>query len=245
MPRARTGASRISGLRRRPHAAGRAAAAAVTVLAVAGCGSGSPPPAGVRRAVRLRVCRPRSTTAPSWRGCPSMSRPRREPTRQTRTRRSASWACRPPRSTRSPSSGRAAAHHAAASSAYSQGDGASFVPDAPFTPGEQVLVRAVIGARRGQADRRSAFASTRRSRQRASAVSQPAGAARRLPELRHAARRPGPDPDRHRAGPRSRGRRRLHDQRARAGPLRAADLHAAGPARLVRPARRAASPPRI
>jgi hypothetical protein len=28
---------------------------------------------------------------------------------------------------------------------YSQGDGASFVPDAPFTPGEQVVVRAAIG----------------------------------------------------------------------------------------------------
>ncbi len=33
--------------------------------------------------------------------------------------------------------------------AYSQGDGASFVPDAPFDPGESVTVRAMIGAHAG------------------------------------------------------------------------------------------------
>ncbi len=38
---------------------------------------------------------------------------------------------------------------------YSQGDGASFVPDKPFDPGERVLVRAVIGA--GEAGRPIAF----------------------------------------------------------------------------------------
>ncbi len=40
-------------------------------------------------------------------------------------------------------------------SAYSQGDGASFLPEEPFDPGERVLVRAVIGA--GNAARRIAF----------------------------------------------------------------------------------------
>ena len=36
--------------------------------------------------------------------------------------------------------------HAGRLEAYSQGDGASFVPDAPFQPGERVLVRALLGA---------------------------------------------------------------------------------------------------
>jgi len=36
--------------------------------------------------------------------------------------------------------------HAGRLEAYSQGDGASFVPDTPFDPGERVLVHAVIGA---------------------------------------------------------------------------------------------------
>ncbi len=42
---------------------------------------------------------------------------------------------------------------------------------------------------------------------------QPAGAARRLPELRHAARSTGADPQRHRRRPRSRGGRHPHQQR--------------------------------
>jgi hypothetical protein len=40
-------------------------------------------------------------------------------------------------------------HHAGRLEAYSQGDGASFVPNAPFVPGEQVDVHAVIGAGSG------------------------------------------------------------------------------------------------
>jgi Arylsulfotransferase (ASST) len=45
--------------------------------------------------------------------------------------------------------------HAGRVRAYSQGDGASFVPEKPFDPGESVRVRAVIGA--GAAGRRIAF----------------------------------------------------------------------------------------
>ena len=45
-------------------------------------------------------------------------------------------------------------HHSGRLHGYSQGNGASFVPDTPFAPGEQVVVRAVIGAGdRRQADR--------------------------------------------------------------------------------------------
>ena len=42
--------------------------------------------------------------------------------------------------------GRLSGHHAGRLLDYSQGDGASFAPDTPFKPGEQVVVRAVIGA---------------------------------------------------------------------------------------------------
>ncbi len=41
--------------------------------------------------------------------------------------------------------------HAGRLEAYSQGDGASFVPDKPFDPGERVLVHAVIGPASGSA----------------------------------------------------------------------------------------------
>ena len=45
--------------------------------------------------------------------------------------------------------------HSGRLQAYSQGDGASFLPDSPFDAGEQVLVRAVIGA--GAGGRQVAF----------------------------------------------------------------------------------------
>ena len=45
--------------------------------------------------------------------------------------------------------GRDSGPHAGRLSGYSQGDGASFLPEKPFEPGEQVLVRAAIGAGAG------------------------------------------------------------------------------------------------
>jgi hypothetical protein len=60
--------------------------------------------------------------------------------------------------------------------------------------------------------------------------------ARRRSELLHDARRPGPGPDGHRGGPRSRGGRHPHDQRSRSRSVRAADLYAGRPTRLVRQA---------
>jgi hypothetical protein len=46
--------------------------------------------------------------------------------------------------------GQSSGPHAGLLRAYSQGDGASFVPDTPFDPGERVTVRAVIGASRSR-----------------------------------------------------------------------------------------------
>ncbi len=116
---------------------------------------------------------------------------------------------------------------------YSQGDGASFVPDKPFDAGERVAVHAALGARqrRLRLSRRHPL-----FRRPAPRVRQPASGAGRLPELRHDARRAGPDPERHRARPRPVGRGHPHHQRARSGSVRAADLHAAGTAGLVREA---------
>jgi hypothetical protein len=57
--------------------------------------------------------------------------------------------------------GRRSGHHSGHLSGYSQGDGASFVPDTPFDAGERVVVRAAIGAGRaraiGKGDKRTAF----------------------------------------------------------------------------------------
>ncbi len=123
--------------------------------------------------------------------------------------------------------------HAGHLRGYSQGDGASFQPSAPFEAGERVTVRAAIGAGARQArllplPRRHAVLDGQHDRLR-----QPPRGAGRLPELLHAARRASAGDDRDDARPRSRRRRRLHDQRARARPVRAADLHAAGSSGLV------------
>ena len=125
--------------------------------------------------------------------------------------------------------------HSGALRPYSQGDGASFVPSKPFTAGERVTVAAQVGrqARQLQLQRRHAMVdSGRRS------VPQPDAAAKRLPDLRHAAGRAGARPQRHDKRPRSGGRRHLHEQRPRSGALRTADLQPARPADLVRPTRR-------
>jgi hypothetical protein len=45
--------------------------------------------------------------------------------------------------------GQHSGQHAGRLEAYSQGDGASFLPDKPFTPGEKVNVRVLIGAGKG------------------------------------------------------------------------------------------------
>jgi hypothetical protein len=144
-PRARAGASRISGLRRRLRAAGWAAAAAVTVLAAAGCGSGSH--GSPASAERSPACLPASLDdSAKLAGVPVDVTP--APGTDTANPRTQISFLRVPLSEIHGVSvvGRRSGHHSGRLVAYSQGDGASFVPDASFTPGEQVLVHAEIGA---------------------------------------------------------------------------------------------------
>ena len=123
-------------------------------------------------------------------------------------------------------------------SGYFQGDGGSFVPDKPFDAGERVTVRAVIGA--GAAGRRVAFGFRVDTPYPTAGIAVvPATRRRRPPTTRASTRCPAlqaPVLSVTRARPRPRGGRHPHDQRPRPGPVRAADLHAAGAARLVRPA---------
>ena len=144
-PGARAGAFTIRGLRRRSRAAAWVGAAVVTALATAGCGSGShvaPASDG-----RSPSCLPASLDhSAKLAGVPVDVSPA------------------PGTDTANPHSqisflnvgvteihavsvvGAGSGHHTGRLIGYSQRDGASFVPDAPFTPGELVAVRAVIGA---------------------------------------------------------------------------------------------------
>ena len=95
---------------------------------------------------------------------------RRKPTRRTRTRRSASWARRPAEIREVSVVGQRSGAHSGRLHGYSQGDGASFVPDTPFDPGERVAVRADRSAdgRTGRQGGSSfTFASTPHIRRRA------------------------------------------------------------------------------
>ena len=134
----------------------------------------------------------------------------------------------------------AAARHAGHLRAYSQGDGASFAPDAPFDAGERVTVQRHDRRRRRRAGRPSASASTRPTRRRTyRRVPQPAGGARRLPELLHDARRAGAGDDRHRRPTATRRPATIFITNG-PGPGQYGPLiyTPAGPARLVRAAAR-------
>src|ERR1019366_7883244 len=144
-PRARAGAFTIRGLRRRFRAAAWAGAAVVTALAAAGSRSPShPAPASDGRSP---ACLPASLDhSAKLAGVPVDVSPA------------------PGTDTANPHSqisflnvgvteihavsvvGAGSGHHTGRLIGYSQRDGASFVPDAPFTPRESVAVRAVIGA---------------------------------------------------------------------------------------------------
>ncbi len=130
--------------------------------------------------------------------------------------------------------------HAGHLEAYSQGDGASFVPDTPFDAGERVLVHAVIGVpRRRQAQVAFSFrVDTPYPTANVAEFPNPQRGAGRLRELCDAARCPSSDPDRHRGRSGPGGGRHPHDQRPRSRSVRASDLHAAGSPCLVRQAAR-------
>ena len=147
-PRARAGASRISGVHRSARAARWAAAAAVTALAAAGCGSGSH--GSPASAERSPACLPASVDhSAKLAGVPVDVTPA-PGTDTANPHTQISFLSVPVSEIHSVSVvGRSSGHHSGRLTGYSQGDGASFVPDAPFTPGEQVLVRAVIGAPSG------------------------------------------------------------------------------------------------
>ena len=153
------------------------AALAWGVLAIAlgsaslSLGSGSSSGTGAARASaspRPRACRRAPRTAGRSRARAWTSRRRREPTRPARTPRSASSAS-PAAEIHDVSrrAARAAALTRAACDAYSQGDGASFVPDSAVRRRRAVTVRAAIGAGTGGTpSRRSASASTPPTRPR-------------------------------------------------------------------------------
>ena len=99
-------------------------------------------------------------------------------------------------------SGSASGAHAGRLRAYTQGDGASFVPDKPFAAGETVEVRARIGAGKGSAESFAFRVDSPGVDRKERAVRQPCRRTLRLPGFLHAARCAGPGPHRHDARPR-------------------------------------------
>jgi hypothetical protein len=147
-PTTRAGASRISALRRRRGVLGCAGLAAIAALA-AGCGSSSSPGAQASSAT-APACLPATLDASAkLAGVPVDATPApgtgtADPNTQI------SFLGVPAAQIREVSVvGSSSGRHAGALRTYSQGDGASFVPAAPFKPGEQVSVHAVIGAGAG------------------------------------------------------------------------------------------------
>src|ERR1019366_4103444 len=136
-PGARAGAFTIRGLRRRSRAAAWVGAAVVTALATAGCGSGShvaPASDG-----RSPSCLPASLDhSAKLAGMPGDVSP--APGTDTANPHSQiSFLGEPVTAIHEVSVvGRLSGHHAGHLRGYSPGNGASFVPDMPFKPGEQV-----------------------------------------------------------------------------------------------------------
>ena len=117
--------------------------------------------------------------------------------------------------------GQQSGRHAGTLHAYSQGDGASFVPASPFEPGEQVDV--TRSSRRTAAPRRSPSpsTSTRRTRRRTSAeFPNPAAPPGEYQSFHTLPGVKAPLTDRDRRRPRSGGGRHPHDQRPRARRIR-------------------------
>jgi len=151
-PRATAGASKIS-LLRRPSRAARLATTLISALAVAGCGSGGSgggPPASAASAASSAAA-PACLSEPLNPSAKLASVPVYvSPTPGTDTadpQTQISFLGVPASDISSVSVvGQVSGQHSGALSAYSQGDGASFVPATPFTAGEQVTVNSTIGA---------------------------------------------------------------------------------------------------
>jgi hypothetical protein len=155
-PRTRAGASKISALRRRSRAA-CVLATALVALAAAGCGSAG---AGAARPSASAASAASSASSPSCLASaldpsaklagvpvdvsPAPGTDTADPQTQI------SFLGVPATQIRAVSVvGQSSGQHSGSLVAYSQGDGASFVPDEPFKPGEEVAVHAVIGATAG------------------------------------------------------------------------------------------------
>ena len=148
-PRTRGGASKTTAARRRSGAVPLVLAAAVTALAAAGCGS-SATVAHSASAVSAPACLP-ATLAHSAKvtGVPVDVSPA-PGTDTANPHTQISFLGAPASEIQGVSVvGASSGQHPGRLHGYSQGNGASFVPDTPFAPGERVVVRALIGAATG------------------------------------------------------------------------------------------------
>ena len=150
----RAGASRIRALVRRRGVVRRAAPLAIAVLAAAGCGSSSHPAASHTSASETTSppCLPASLSASArLAGTPIDASP--APNSGTANPHTQiSFMGVPASDIRTVTVvGARSGRHSGHLRGYSQGDGARFVPDAPFQAGENVAVRAVIGASKSAA----------------------------------------------------------------------------------------------
>jgi hypothetical protein len=140
-------------LRPRPRGAGLAALTALALLAAA-CGSSSSKATSstptAQTASAAPACLPGSQNHSARLAGTSVDVSPAPGTAMANPDTQISFLGAPAREIRSVSvSGSASGSHSGRLSAYSQGDGASFVPDKPFAAGEQVTVHAVIGAGTG------------------------------------------------------------------------------------------------
>jgi len=137
-------------VRWRSRALACACAAAATTLAAAGCGSGSHPAEAAAAVAAAPSCLPATTerSAKLPGASVDVSPGPGSTTADPHTQISFLGVAAGEINQVSVVGARSGAHPGRLL-AYSQGDGASFLPDSPFDPGEQVTVRATIGASTG------------------------------------------------------------------------------------------------
>jgi Arylsulfotransferase (ASST) len=140
--------------RPRSSAAGLVALAALATLGVAACGSSSPRPKSsappAHTASAAPACLPASQNHSARLAGTSVDVSPAPGTAMANPDTQISFLGAAAKEIRSVSvSGSSTGRHSGKLRAYSQGDGASFVPDKPFAAGEQVTVHAVIGAGTG------------------------------------------------------------------------------------------------
>ncbi len=144
-PRTTAAASRVSALCRRGTAVAYATAIAITALAVAACGTGSHPRAA--SAAVAPSCLPAATEHSAKLDGVAVDVSPAPGTATANPHSQVSFLGVPISDIGQVSVvGTRSGGHPGVLRGYSQGDGASFMPEHPFAPGERVTVRAVIGA---------------------------------------------------------------------------------------------------